>query len=136
MIKPFTINDLGYFLPNKFSNPDFCLDQLTDAAFEVETLWHKGHVAAILCFRNYWGNCWLGFFLIAEDFNPKLAITLRAHIRATMIKKNAARLQTESVACPELEAWHKFLGFGYEGTREKMIFDRDYDMWAILRGVN
>lgn len=135
MIKPFKVTDLGSFLPNEFSNPDVALDQLTDSNYEVETLWHNGMVAAILYFRNYWGPCWLGAFLIAEDFPPKLVIALRDHIRATMIKKNAMRLQTESISCPELTKWHKTLGFNYEGTREKMLFNRDYDMWAIIRGV-
>lgn len=136
MIKPFKVEDLGSFLPNKFSNPDIALDQLTDPNFEVETLWHKGMVAAILYFRNYWGPCWHGAFLIAEEFPPRMAMELRNHIRATMIKKNAQRLQTESVSCEELTAWHEFLGFKWEGCREKMLFNRDYDMWAIIRGVN
>lgn len=136
MIKPFKIEDLGYFMPNKFSSPDVALDQLLGPDFEVESLWYQGTVRAILYFRNYWGACWLGAFLIADDFPPRLAIALRDHIRATMIRKNAARLQTESVSCTELASWHKFLGFNYEGTREKMLFDRDYDMWAIIRGVS
>lgn len=136
MIKPFKMTDLGYFLPNEFSNPDNVLDQINDPAFEVQSLWHGGMVAAILCFRNYWGRNWLGFFLIAQDFPPKLAITLREHIRATMIKKDALRLQTESVACDVLNDWHHFLGFKWEGCREKMLFDKDYDQWALMRGGN
>lgn len=133
MIKPFTMLDLGYFLPNEFSSPDHVLDQLADPAFEVETLWHDGMVAAILCFRNYWGRNWLGFFLISSDFKPKLAVVLRNHIRATMIKKDALRLQTESVACRALDEWHEFLGFKWEGCREKMLFDQDYNQWALMR---
>lgn len=134
MIKPFQMDDLGYFLPNKFSDPDTRLDFLTDPEFKVQSLWHEGMVAAILCFRNYWGNCWLGFFLIAETFPRRLASVLRDHIRKTMIEYNASRLQTESVACPELDRWHEFLGFKWEGCREKMIYDRDYNMWCIMRG--
>ena len=134
-IKPFKIDDLGYFIPNQYSNPDDLLAQITDPDFEVESLWYEGMVAAILLYTNYWGDCWRGCFLIAENFPPKLAIALREHIRATMIRKNASRLHTESVSCAELTKWHEFLGFQYEGTREKMLHGRDYDMWAILRGV-
>lgn len=135
MIKPFNKLDLGYFLPNEFSNPDLVLDRLLDPEFEVETMWHNGMVAAILCYRNYWGRCWLGFFLIAEDFPPRLTANLKQHIHEVMIKKDAIRLQTESIACPQLVKWHEYLGFTWEGCRQKMLFDRDYDMWAILRGV-
>lgn len=134
MIRPFQKSDLGYFVPNKFSNPDFVLDQLLDPAFEVESLWDDGMVQAILCYRNYWGRCWLGFFLVAEDFPAKLAVALRGHIRATMIRKDATRLQTESVACEALDKWHEFLGFKWEGCREKMMLDQDYNLWALLRG--
>lgn len=136
MIKPFKITDLGHFLPNKFSNPDVALDQLTDPDFVVQTLWNGDAVAAILYFRNYWGACWLGAFLIADRFPPRYAMMLRDHIERTMIEKNASRLQTESIACEELTAWHEFLGFSHEGTRKKMLFDRDYDMWAITKGEN
>ncbi len=134
-IKPFKLPDLGHFLPNQFSNPDGMLDQICDSTFEVESLWHEGMVAAILLYTNYWGDCWRGCFLIAEDFPPRLIVVLRNHIRATMIKKNASRLHTESVSCPELTKWHEFLGFEYEGTRKKLLHGRDYDMWAILREI-
>lgn len=133
MIKKFEITDLGSFLPNKFSNPDVVLDQLTDPAFEVETLWHGGMVMAILAYRNYWNRNWLGFFLISEDFPGHLAIRLRNHIRETMERKDALRLQTDSVADPCLDKWHKLLGFKLEGTREKMLFDQDYNCWARMR---
>lgn len=136
MIKPFKMTDLGYFLPNEFSNPDRVLDYLRDPTYETETLWHNGMVAAILVFKNYWGSNWHGFFLIADGFPPKLGITLKHHIRATMEKKNAARLQTDSPACKKLDDWHEFLGFKFEGCREKMLFDRDYNMWALMRGVS
>lgn len=135
MIKPFKLDDLGYFLPNQFSNPDAVLPQLCDPDFEVECLWDEGMVSAILMYTNYWGDCWRGCFLIAENFNPRLAGVMRAHIRAVMEEKNASRLHTESVACPELTRWHEYLGFEHEGCRKKMLFARDYDMWAILRGV-
>lgn len=135
MIKPFTIADLGYFMPNKYSIPDVAFDQLIDPNFEVQSMWDNGVVVAIIYYRNYWGDCWLGAFLIAEEFTSKQAVRLREWVREMLVKKNVRRLQTESVSCEELSAWHKFMGFTYEGTREKMLFECDYDMWAILRGV-
>lgn len=135
-IRPFKLTDLGYFLPNEFSNPDRVLRQLTDGYFEVQTMWHKGMVAAILCFQEYHPRCWHGFFLIAIDFPPRLAVQLRNHIRATMIEKDAIRLHTDSQACPVLDQWHEWLGFKWEGTREKMFYGKDFNMWALMRGGN
>lgn len=134
MIKPFKLSDLGSFLPNEFSDPDPVLDQLTDASFVVETMWSAGMAAAILCYKNYWEKNWFGFFLIAEQFTPRNALALKSHIHATMIKHDARRLQTDSVACDKLTQWHEWLGFKWEGCREKFIFNKDYDMWALMRG--
>lgn len=134
-IKPFKLEDLGYFLPNTFSNPDRLLAELCDPDYEVECLWDEGMVQAIMMYTNYWGDCWRGGFLIAENFNPRLASVIRDHVHATMEKKNASRLHTESVACIELHRWHKFLGFKWEGCREGYLFGLDYDMWAKLREV-
>lgn len=133
-IKPFKRTDLGYFLPNEFSDPDKVLYALFDPSYEVQTLWYKGMAAAILCFQNYHDRCWHGFFLIAIDFPARLAGVLRNHVRRTMIEKNAIRLQTHSVACKLLDDWHEFLGFKWEGCCEKMLYGRDYNMWALMRG--
>lgn len=133
-IKPFKMTDLGYFLPNEFSDPDRVLDRLTDDSFEKQTLWHKGMAAAILAFQNYHGRCWHGFFLVADDFPARLALVLRDHVRKTMILKDAIRLHTDSVACSVLQQWHEFLGFKWEGCREKLLYGMDYDCWAIIRG--
>lgn len=135
MIKRFQIEDLGCFLPNEFSNPDVVLDQLVDPAFDVQTMWgDDGMVQAIICCRNYWGRNWMGFFLIANPFPVQAARTLRSYIRAAMEERDAVRLQTDSVATDCLRKWHAFMGFKLEGTREKMLFNRDYDCWALMRG--
>lgn len=134
MIKPFKITDLGYFLPNEFSNPDFVLDQLQDHTYIVESMWCDGMVACIMCYKNYWGPNWMGFFLISESFNVRNALVLRNYIRDTMVRYDAKRLQTDSQACKVLDDWHEFLGFKYEGTREKLLFNKDYNMWALMRG--
>lgn len=133
MIKDFTMKDLGYFVPNEHSNPDNVLDQLCSPEFVVLSLWHDGMVQAILVFKNYWGDCWHGFFLIAEGFPIKCAIFLKRFVHATMEKLNASRLQTDSVACDVLNKWHEWLGFELEGCKEKMMFGRDYNMWALMR---
>lgn len=134
MIKPFKIEDLGAFIGNEFSDPDLVLDQLIDPSFTVQTLWGRnGLVQAILCFKNYWGRNWMGFFLIAQNVHPRTPIILREHIRKTMIEKNALRLQTDSQANECLRKWHQWLGFTWEGCRKKLLFDRDYDCWALLR---
>lgn len=136
MIKPFRMADLGFFLPNEFSDPDKFLDQLLDPSFTVQSMWHEGWVVAILIFKNYWGRNWYGCFLIADDFPPRLIVALRKHVEQTMEEKDALRLQTHSVACEKLENWHKYLGFKCEGLHEKMLFDRDYKTWARMRGGN
>lgn len=134
MIKPFTLTDLGSFLPNEFSNPDFVLDQLLDPANHVETLFgDDGMVQAIMCCRNYWGRNWMGFFLIAKKLHPRTPVVLREHIKQTMIDRRALRLQTDSQSNPCLRKWHEWIGFVLEGTRKNMLFDRDYDMWALMR---
>lgn len=133
MIKPFKVADLGYFLPNKYSNPDMVLMQLTDPAFEVQTQWDNDSVASIICFKNYWGNNWMTFILVSENFQPKMALELREHIRQTMIKRDADRLQTQSAADEKIDKWHEFLGFFPEGYHKKMIFNQDYRSWAIMR---
>lgn len=133
MIKEFTMEDLGRFLPNEFSDPDNVLDILEDTQLVKLSMWHGDMVAAILVFRNYWGACWEGFFLIAEDFPIMCAVELRDYIDLTMRRLEATRLQTDSVACDVLKRWHEFLGFKLEGVREKMMLGRDYCMWARVR---
>lgn len=134
MIKPFQMTDLGSFIPNEFSNPDLVLEQLINPEFEVQTLLGEdGMVQAILCFRNYWGRNWAGFFLIAARVHKRTPSILRKHIAKTMIERDALRLQTESQANTCLRKWHKWLGFKHEGVREKLLFNRDYDMWALMR---
>lgn len=134
MIKPFNIADLRLFQPNEYSRVDMVVDQLTDPAYEAHTLWGKnGLVQAIACCRNYWGRNWSGFFLIAKDIEKRTPFLLKKHIYLTMELRNALRLQTDSQADECLREWHKWLGFKCEGTREKLIMNNDYDMWALMR---
>jgi|GEM_PF-4184554 len=134
MIRPFQLQDLGAFLPNEYSNPDVVFPALVSPSFEVQSMVAPDDaVQAIVAYKNYWGNCWQGFLLIAERFPFPAARALRAHLHGTMALKNALRFQTDSVSCDCLRKWHEYLGFTLEGTRKKMMFNRDYDMWALLR---
>lgn len=134
MITPFKLSDLGAFIPNEFSNPDDIFPLFLDAKYEVLTLWGRNKlVQAIVCFRNYWGSCWSCFVLIAKNFEPANASGLRDLLTQTMIDRKATRLQTESRSNATLWRWHEFLGFTYEGTKRKMMFNNDYDCWAIVR---
>lgn len=134
MIKPFEPTDLGHFIPNEYSNPDMVLDRLTDPAYVVQTLWGRDDlVQAILCFRNYYGRCWDGFFLISKNLHSRTPIILKEHIKKTMDEKNALRLHTDSQATDCLKKWHEWLGFTWEGCRKKLFNDKDFDMWAIVR---
>lgn len=134
MIRKFKIEDLDSFDPNEYSDPQRVRCALDDATYEVQTLELEGKTMAVLCFQNYWGRNWHGFFLIAKGFTPRMAFILRSHIRHTMEIKDALRLQTDSVDCKILNDWHEFLGFQWEGCRRKMMFNRDYCMWALMRG--
>lgn len=131
-IKPFKIEDLGYFTPNEFSDPDAVLPIMVN--MEVKTMWGSDKlVQAILCVKNYWGRCWVGFILVAKNFDYHNAVGLRDLIHSEMAHRNAQRLQTDSVSNLQLRAWHEFLGFQLEGTKRKMMGDQDYDFWAIVR---
>lgn len=133
-MKPFNIEDLGRFLPNEFSNPDHVLEMLTHPqSIAKSMIGDDGMVKAIYCCKNYWGRNWMGFFLISKDFAAPMLRTLKLCIDDGMTAHNARRLQTESASTPELRAWHRILGFELEGVRKKMIFDRDYDLWALTR---
>lgn len=133
MIKDFELSDLGYFIPNEYSDPTAVIDVLADDTVTKKTLWRAGMVDAILVYREYWPQCWGGFFLVSDDIHPLAGIELRDYIRHTMEEKNAIRLQTDSVADLKLDKWHSFLGFKHEGRRVKMMRGMDYHSWAIVR---
>ena len=134
IIKTFHINDLGAFLPNEYSNPDEIFPLFLDARYEVQSLWGKdGMVQAIVCFRNYWGNCWSCFILISKDFELFNSCFVHNLIQRYMDERGAVRLQTESRTDETLRKWHEFLGFELEGKKRKMMFNNDYDCWAIVR---
>ncbi len=133
MIKPFEFSDLGYFIPNEFSDPARVIDVLADPSITKYTQWHDGMVSSILVYHEYHDRCWAGFFLVAQQPPLRAAMELKQYIEGTMERHNAIRLQTDSIACDILDKWHEYLGFKFEGCREKMMFGRDYHMWARMR---
>ena len=135
MIRPFRIEDLGTFIPNEWSEPDLVLDQLLDPSYVTVTIWDsvKQMTAAIMCFKCYAGKCWHGFFLVSKGMTTRQAATIKKYIATTMKKLDADRLQTDSFDEPKLNTWHCWLGFTCEGTRRKMLWGKDYNMWAIVR---
>lgn len=133
-VKPFHISDLGAFLPNVHSSPDDIFPLFMDANYVVRTLWGRdGLVQAIICFRNYWGRCWSCFVLIGKNFLPANYARLRDLMHEYMVEHAAVRLETISRAEPTLRRWHAWMGFTHEGTKRKMMFNQDYDCWAIVR---
>lgn len=133
MITSFTPQDLEAFTPNEFSDPEAVKDMLCSPEYEVQTLYGADNlVKAILAFRNYWGNNWTGFFLVAQSFGMQEAYELKKALHAGLSARGVKRVQTESVANEKLRQWHEFLGFVHEGIRVKMMLDQDYDMWALM----
>lgn len=133
MIKDFKMTDLGYFIPNRFSNPDQVLHQLNDGDFVALSVWDRDMVAAILVFREYSEKCWEGSILVSLDMRSRVIIYIQRYLREQFEKANAERLQTRSLADPVLDVWHEFLGFKAEGLHKKMINGQDYKTWAIVR---
>lgn len=133
MIKDFHISDLGYFIPNEYSNPDNVLDVLVDASVSKRTVWHDGMVAAIIVYREYHLRCWQGFLLVADGMPIAVAKKIKRYLHDTIKRHDAMRFQTDSIDTNALYRWHRFLGFRFEGVREKMMHGKDYCMWAIIR---
>lgn len=139
MIRHYNRIDKRRLKPNEFSSVgdlDFVFE---DDNFMKHTLVDEaGDVKAMILFSIYYrgpnGPCAIAFFLISEDIKPREAVELKQFIHQAVVDFDAQRVQTESVACPVLDKWHEYLGFTLEGTREKMIHNRDYNMWGYLKG--
>lgn len=134
-IRHFERMDVRRFKPNEFSHTkgmDFVFDDPNFYKFSL--VGDKGDIYAIICFMKYWGNNYVAFFLICEDM-PKLAgHKLKNFIFNAIEDLGADRVQTDSADDETLNKWHEYLGFTYEGTREKMMHNKDFNMWGLLRG--
>lgn len=133
MIRLFRKLDLRRIKLNDFSSIDDMRFVFDDDSFYKHTLEVDGKVLAVIGFKRYWGDNWLAFFLISTEMKALHARPLKNFLNNAIIDFGAKRLQTDSVDCPELNKWHKFLGFTLEGTRKKMIHDKDFNMWSILK---
>lgn len=134
MIRPFENLDLRRLKPNEFSEPydmDFIFgDPETIKFSQVDD---KSEVLCIMASKRYWQDNWLGFFLISQNYRPSYAKELKKFFHQGLIDMGAKRIQTDSVACPLLDKWHRFLNFELEGTRRKMIHGKDYNLWGMVR---
>lgn len=135
MIRAFEATDIRRIKANNFSDPIDIKSMILREDFYKQTLVDEGgSVKAIICFVKYWGNNFLAFFLIADDMPAICARELKRFVYSAMADFRADRVQTDSVDCPMLNRWHKFLGFTLEGRREKMMNNVDYNCWGLLRG--
>lgn len=134
MIRPFEPPDARRLKANEFSglrdiawvwhDPDFYKFTLVDENSDVH---------CIICFREYWKDCYVAFFLISEDMPPIHARELRNFMDNAIDDLGARRVQTDSIDCKALNGWHEFLGFQCEGIRKQMMYGKDFRSWAIVR---
>ena|SRR5688572_14075240 len=134
MIRKFERSDLRRIKSNNFSKTRDIGFVFDDDDFLKQTLTKDGNVYAIICFKSYWKNNFIGFFLIGEDMPAICARELKDFVDNLVVDLNIERIQTDSVDTEILNKWHYFLGFTLEGTMKKMIFDNDYNMWGFLKG--
>lgn len=135
MIRFFERIDARRIKANKFSGVGDMGFVFDDPEFRKFTLvGNDADVHAIICFRKYWENNYLAFFLLGDDMPVICARELKRFIYQAIADLGAERVQTDSVDCDLLTKWHKFLGFKHEGKREKMIYNQDYSMWSVVKG--
>lgn len=135
MIREFESMDVRRLKLNQFSGlMDMSFVYEDDTFYKKTLVGEASKVHSIICFKRYWGNNFLAFFLISDEMPSIHARELKRFIYNAIIEMGADRVQTDSIACEELDRWHKFLGFTWEGYREKMIFDKNYNMWGLLKG--
>ncbi len=120
---------------NEFSDASDMAWVFKDEGFDKHTMEDdEGRVLCIICFKKYWQDNYLAFLLISKEMTALHARALKSWIFGAMMDLRMKRVQTDSVDCPVINRWHEFLGFTLEGTRAKMLFDKDYKMWAFVKG--
>lgn len=135
MIRPYFAIDSRRLKANQYSGVGDMGWVFKDDTFQKHTLEDdQGRVLCIICFKRYQGDNYIAFLLISEEMTAIHAKALKRWIFDAMMDLGMKRVQTDSVDCPVINRWHKFLGFTLEGTREKMLFDKDYKMWAFVKG--
>lgn len=135
MIRAYQALDARRLKANEHSDAEDMAWVFKDDDFHKHTLEDEaGRVLCIICFKKYWKNNYLAFLLISREMTAIHGREVRRWIFNAMTDLGMVRVQTDSVDCPEINRWHKFLGFTLEGTRQKMLFDKDYKMWAFVKG--
>ena len=135
MIRNFQDTDARRLKANKFSNLKESGYLLENPEIYKNTLvGENSAVHAIIGYARYWENCFAAFFFISDDLTIKGIKELKEFIYQAADDMAATRIQTESICCPELTRWHEFLGFKSEGVRIQMAYEKDYEMWALLKG--
>lgn len=132
MIREFIKEDLKNFEPNIYSQYDDFIDIFDNYEYLKYSLIKEGKVKAILCFTNYWENNWNCFLLMCKGFEFCYAKDIKKFMQYCIKKLKPQKLETDSLDCPELNRWHKFLGFKLEGTKRKHIYGKDINMWGML----
>lgn len=134
MIRPYQLQDARRLKANEHSDIADMGWVLNDDGFMKHTMECDGRVLCIICFKAYWQNNYMAFLLISKEMTAVHGRALKRWIFNAMMDLRMQRVQTDSVDCPVINRWHKFLGFTLEGTRMKMVFDKDYKMWAFVKG--
>ena len=134
MIRAFRNDDLLTKF-NEFTQ-DYVTKYLNDIHIcDKRTLEVNGKVQAVICFNCYEDNNYTGFFLIANDFNPRNIVFLKNEINKLADELKAERLETLSLDDDRINRWHKSLGFELEGTKRKFKKGKDFNIWAMLWGT-
>ena len=121
--------------PNRFSSFHPYRQLIgSDLVSGVSMVNEEGVVKAIPFWFEYSPSKYSCFILMAEDFEPRDAVVVKAFVKETFLSYNMSRLETLSVDCELLNRWHKFIGFEHEGTKRNYVGDTDYNMWSIVDG--
>lgn len=134
MIREFRRIDLRRLKGNEFSGKND-IGYIFDPEFYKHTLVDRNdEVKAIIFARPYWKKNFIASFLISENINLGDVRELKKFLYQAIEDIGVERIQTDSIDCPVINRWHTFLGFTLEGKREKMAYDKDFNMWGLLKG--
>ena len=133
-VREFRAADLDNIQENEYSNFEsfkglLGLEQLLKA-----TLVEGEEVICIMAAIEYSDTKWKGFLLVSELMRARHGVFIKEVLEKFLTEHNVTRLETESVACKNIDRWHRFLGFELEGTKRKFIDNIDFNIWSITGG--
>ena len=117
---------------NKYTEHYLAQEHAQKIIVSDKRVFEDGESKAIIGFLNYNQNNYYGFFIINETFEARCIPMLKECIEKLSEEVQADRLETESIACKEIDKWHKALGFELEGTKTKSYNGQDMNIWRIL----